>query len=86
MALNKQAPGVVDTPKAGENNTDRTDSRDYNYRISKVKPGELTSGRSLNRFEAIRLHDTALNSIISTCRYWLSPDQFEKVRQLRGGV
>jgi hypothetical protein len=38
----------------------KPDTKEYN--ILKV----LADGRSLNRFEAIRLHDTALNSTIST--------------------
>lgn len=43
-------------------------------KTSTVKPGTkehvvlsvLAEGKSLNRFEAIRLHDTALNSTVST--------------------
>jgi len=73
MIPNEQAPGV-DTPRADKNNTGSTTETNYKRKIPKVKPGTkehiilsvLASGRSINRFEAIKLHDTALNSTIST--------------------
>jgi len=89
MNQNEQAPRVDDTPRAYKNTLYRSDDRHYNHKAPKVKPGTkefvilsvLAAGRSLNRFEAIRLHDTALNSTISTLQgKGLTIDRkFEKV-------
>ncbi len=61
--------GVNQQAGLSESNADKS-----NKKIRRVKPGTkehvilsaFVSGKSLNRFEAIKLHDTALNSTVST--------------------
>jgi len=63
-----EAPPVV------QNILQTTDRQNCNSKFSKVKKNTkeyvilaaLASGRSLNRFEAIQLHDTCLNSTVAT--------------------